>query len=247
MTQQHRNWQVWQNADVASGFVESRRGGILGAREQFATMLQLLRQVPADSLTVLDIGCGDGVVLETIMRALPVARAIAFDGSPAMLEKAQVRFEGLGLFAGLVDCVEGDFDQADWRDALPVHSFDAIVSAFAIHHSEDDRKRALYQEIHGMLRPEGVFVNIEHVASSTPLGEHLFERAYAETLAAFRNTRGAETTPDEVYEELRVRPDKTANRLAAVETQLAWLREIGFHDVDCYWKHYELAVLAGYR
>jgi tRNA (cmo5U34)-methyltransferase len=247
LIQYPENWRVWQDAEVARGFVDSRRGGILGAAEQFSTLLDLVRQVPAESLTVLDLGCGDGVVLETVMRAFPVARAVAFDGSPAMLEKAQVRFESLGLFADLVDCVEGNFDREDWRDLLPVPAFDAVVSAFAIHHSEDDRKQALYREIYEMLRPGGVFVNIEHVASAAPLGEVLFERAYAETLAAFRRSRGLDAATEDVYEELRVRPDKAANRLTPVETQLTWLREIGFHDVDCYWKHYELAVLAGYR
>jgi tRNA (cmo5U34)-methyltransferase len=242
-----QNWRVWQSADVAKGFVDSRRGGILGAPEQFSTMLDLLRYVPGDSLTVLDVGCGDGVVLETVMRAYPVERGVAFDGSPAMLEKAQVRFEGLGLFAGLVEFVEGDFNDPAWRDRLPVRSFDAVVSAFAIHHSEDERKQTLYREIFEMLRPGGLFVNIEHVASTTPMGEELFERAYAKTLAAFRRSRGDETTPEEVYRELNLRPDKAANRLALVETQLGWLREIGFRDVDCYWKHYELAVLAGFR
>lgn len=247
MTEQVKNWQVWQNAEVAAGFVDSRRGGILGAPEQFATMLDLLRYVPSDSLTVLDIGCGDGVVLETVMRAYPVSRAVAFDGSPAMLEKAQVRFEELGLFAGLVEFVEGDFDRSDWRELLPVQTFDAVVSAFAIHHSEDAHKRALFAEILEMLRPGGLFVNIEHVASATPRGEELFERAYARTLAEFRRTRGIDTSLEEVYRELNTRPDKSANRLAPIETQLSWLREIGFRDVDCYWKYYELAVLAGYR
>jgi hypothetical protein len=37
-----------------------------------------------------------------------------------------------------------------------------------------------------------------------------------------------------------------ADRLAAV-TQLRWLHEAGFDDVDCYWKWLEMALLIGIR
>lgn len=38
-----------------------------------------------------------------------------------------------------------------------------------------------------------------------------------------------------------------SNKLAPVDTQLAWLREVGFVDVDCYWKWLELALMGGVR
>ena len=43
------------------------------------------------------------------------------------------------------------------------------------------------------------------------------------------------------------RPDRAANILASVEEQCHWLREIGFKEVDCFWKYFELAIFGGMR
>lgn len=167
---------------------------------------------------VLDLGSGDGRLLGLVRTVCAPREAVVLDFSSAMLERLSQRFGS----DPTVRVVEHDLERPLPGD---LGMFDAVVSSFAIHHVGDARKQDLYQEVFDLLTPGGMFCNLEHVASPTP-ALHL-----------------------EFLARLDVRPedDDPSNKLLDVETQLAWLREIGFVDVDCHWKWRELALLAGRR
>jgi ubiquinone/menaquinone biosynthesis C-methylase UbiE len=203
----------------------------------------LVAEVKCEPLRVLDIGCGDGALLAKVMESRRVSHAVALDGSAAMLQRARERFAKNDD----VKFVQADFNIADWTAKLSDEKFDAVVSGFAIHHSEDEQKRRVYEQIFQLLAPGSVFVNIEHVASATPFGERLWDRAWTEYDVAYRRANGEQIEFDAALAEFLAGDQRAANRLTPVETQLQWLREIGFADVDCYCKYLELAVLAGYR
>ncbi len=238
-----RDWKVWQDRQVAENFVTNRRRELLGAEAQIETLLQLVQRAQIAEGTVLDLGCGDGILLHAILTTYPHLTGVALDGSPPMIAKARERFAG----SENVVFALADFNDPGWREALPCREFAAVVSGFAIHHSEDARKRELYQEIFDLLRPGGVFVNVEHVASVSSFGEMLSDYAMIGHACRVREGRGEATDFEAMLAAHRGRSDKAANRLTLTETQLQWLRDIGFAEVDCYWKHYELAVLAGYK
>jgi len=177
----------------------------------------LLEFIPKNAGRILDLGTGDGRLLALLRIDRPVAEGIGLDFSPTMLKAARERFAG----DDKVQIVELNLDHP-----LPdLGRFDAIVSSFAIHHCADERKRALYREIYAALNPDGIFCNLEHVAPATPQLHAQFLRALGITPA----------------------DEDPSNKLVSVETQLQWLREIGFHDVDCHWKWLELALLGGVK
>ena len=74
-----------------------------------------------------------------------------------------------------------------------------------------------------------------------------FNEAMAEHLYMRRCERGEDVTPEKVKRDFLERPDRAANILAPVEAQCEWLREIGFVEVDCFWKYFELAIFGGLR
>jgi tRNA (cmo5U34)-methyltransferase len=134
-----------------------------------------------------------------------------------MLEQAQARFKD----DHSIEIISHNLD-----DSLPdLGQFDAIVSSFAIHHVTHDRKQSLYAEIFDRLIPGGVFANLEHVASPN-------QKIHQQFLIKIGHTSETEDP---------------SNKLLDVETQLGYLREIGFLDVDCYWKWLELALLIGIK
>lgn len=177
----------------------------------------LIQSLPCPLGRVLDLGSGDGRLLALVKLARPEVQAVALDFSPLMLERLRARFGDRAW----VEVLEHDLD----RPLPAMGEFQAVVSSFAIHHLPHGRKRALYQEIHALLAPQGVFLNLEHVSSPTP-ALHL---QFLDAIAWPRER------------------DDPSNKLLDVETQLAWFREIGFADADCLWKWRELALLAGVK
>jgi SAM-dependent methyltransferase len=177
----------------------------------------LLEQVPDDARRVLDLGTGDGRLLALLKRDRPEIVGVGLDFSEVMLDAARKRF---------ADDEHVELIQHDLSQPLPeLGRFDAVISSFAIHHLDDDRKRSLYGEVFDLLEPGGVFANFEHVASPT----HRLHLAFFEAIGE------------------PIENEDPSDRLLDVHTQLEWLRAIGFDDVDCYWKWLEMALLIGVK
>jgi ubiquinone/menaquinone biosynthesis C-methylase UbiE len=167
------------------------------------------------------------------------------DFSEPMLEQARVQ---LKEFEQQLQFMNLDYADLAWVDAMQVIApFDAVVSRYSIHHQPDERKQAIYEDIFGLLAPGGWFINIEHILPSASLATDLLNEHIIDGRYAIEGQNGGSKTRQEIADIFLKRPDREANLLTPVETQCDWLRKIGFEQVDCYFRIYELAVFAGRR
>ncbi len=204
---------IWKTADHALDYL-SRADAIPHRTEGEAVLLEFLA---AGAAQILDLGSGNGRLVRLIKSVQPQVNVVALDFSSPMLDELRANFGGDSSVKIVSHNLEKPLPDLD--------RFDAVVSSLAIHHLPNPRKRALYGEIYDVLKPEGVFLNLERVSSPTD-----------ELHAFFR----ARHTPR------RVESD-ASDLCLDMETQLQWFREIGFTNVDCYWKWLELALIGGKR
>jgi tRNA (cmo5U34)-methyltransferase len=236
---------LWSSPDHVRDYLE-RADSISHRTEGESTLLEF---IPEDAHRILDLGTGDGRLLALVKEDLArksllekgqhrksekldstelprlEPESVAVDFSPSMLEAARQRFAADSSVTVISHNLDEPLTSVSLASApsRSLGKFDAIISCFAIHHLVHERKRALYAEVHDLLNPCGIFCNLEHVSSPTP-------RLHEEFLHHIGYT---------------VETEDPSNKLLDVETQLHWLRELGFVDVDCHWKWRELALLAG--
>lgn len=230
---------IWQDQAAVDGF-NAITGDIPFTDVHFDILHRLLAEIELEVRNLLDLGAGDGIATAEVMRHQPVSSATLTDFSAPFLNGARKRFAESDLD---VEYIAGDFREMDWHDDVTKRGpFDMVVSRFAIHHIPDEMKRDLYARVFEWLRPGGMFLQIEHVASASPMYNAAHDRLLVQRITA---GKGGDANFDDVMASYRTRADGGANILAPVWDQLQWLSDIGFQDVDCAFKCFELSVFAG--
>lgn len=234
---------AWKDEELVRSYLQGVRGALPLVREQIDVLLRLVAAGSAEPAAFADLGCGGGALAGALLERYPQSSAVLVDFSEPMLREAR---EALKANKGRCTFIPADLSSRAWlEDVQALAPFDLAVSGFAIHHLSDERKRALYGEVFDLLSPGGLFVNTEHVSSATPWLTEIFDNLLIDSYEAFHRASGAPKTREEIAGEYVHRPDREANVLASVEDQCDWLRDIGYQDVDCYFKLFELAIFGG--
>ena len=126
----------------------------------------------------------------------------------------------------------------DMRDPLPDGPFDAVVSALAIHHLEHAEQRRLFAAVHDAAAAGRSLRQRRAGGRAVPARSD----AYDDLWMPYAHAAGASQEETDAARE-RLRQDRCADP----ESLLEWLREAGFQNVDCPFRWWRLAVVAGWR
>ncbi len=233
---------LWKTKELSETFLENVRGAIPLAETQIEVILKIVKIWNPEIKNVIDLGCGDGILGRFIQSEFPLINLFCMDFSDSMLKAAQ---KSMGHINS-VQFIKSDFSALDWKDSVSDYGgFDLIVSGFSIHHQPDTRKKEIYKEIFDLLNSNGIFLNLEHVSSASKKVEEVFDEYFIDKLHSFHHKTDQNTERTAIADSYYNRPDKDENILAPVDVQCSWLKKIGYQDVECFFKIFEIALFGG--
>ena len=231
------NAEIWMSESQVRHWVA---GG--GAREerrlpQWQLMGALLPFAADEPFTFADLGAGTGAASRALLDLYPKSSALLCEFSPQMAAEGH---KAMAPFADRYRYVEMDLNSGEWPEEVP-DSLPAVVTSLCVHHLPDERKGALFAEIHDHLAPGGWYLNYDPVRTDDAAVTAAWTRANdrSDPEAA---EKAKHRTPSE-----QARYENHVRYISPLAPQLTALRAAGFEAVDVYWRQCDMVIFGGRR
>lgn len=163
------DWRAWQQS-----WDRQQEWYMPDREERFRVMLDMVEALVGPEPRVLDLACGTGSITDRLLRRFPKATSTGVDLDPALLTIARGYFEGDERVA----FVTADLKDPDWVTELPYDSYDAVLTATALHWLRSGPLATLYGQIAGLVREGGVLMNADHMIDRDTPRINAAERAH---------------------------------------------------------------------
>ena len=177
---------------------------------------------------VLDLGGGTGLSTLFLLRRYPEARVTLLDFSEEMLAIARERYR---------DNPNIDFAVGDYRSFSLDGPFDIVISGLSIHHLSHEEKQGLTSRIHGLLSPQGEFVNVDLAKGESERIEQEMHRRLDGFLRENLTEEQVQAFNDSQLLDIPV----------TINEHFELMRKAGFKVVDCLYRYWIYGVFYGQK
>ncbi|MBI3015536.1 MAG: class I SAM-dependent methyltransferase [Candidatus Tectomicrobia bacterium] len=214
----------------------------------------VVQMIPYDRdfpLTFLDLGAGSGSLTAAILEQYPNSKAICVAPSEQALTCAR---ECLAPFPERVNYHTEDLNDYEALESIhdPLH---LAISILVLHQLPHPRKRSLFAEIFVKLALGGALIVADEILSPSDHLQrfyykrwdlHVQEQLKAGRLSAETESRWGEFVRENLGESSFPAQPGSHHR-AGMGIQMKWLVELGYREVDCYWKYHHWSIFGGFR
>jgi len=234
----------WVSDESAREFIENSDSYVQDRKQLFKILKSfyihyLGSNCDDKTVTIMDLGCGDGRVTQELLKVDKNLRGTLVDGSGEMLKNAKKR---LKYYAEL-SYFQSTFQELIESDNLNLN-FDFIVSSLAIHHLSANYKKLLFKYIYNHLNSGGFFLNIDLVQATSDSLEEWYLNLWKEWIQEKENKNKISPSFSRIPQKYKNNPDNHPDKL---QDQLNMLESTGFKNVDCYYKYGVFSIYGGQK
>lgn len=143
--------------------------------EEFRNIIRKLYPDNMASLKILDLGAGNGMLTELILKEFPNANVTMLDFSEVMLDSAKAIFVVNNISVENIEFIVSNFI----TEEFPNEKYDLVISSYALHHVRNrEDLETVYLKIANVLKESGSFICLDNY-----LGEDASERDKQVTIA----------------------------------------------------------------
>ena len=124
---------------------------------------EISTEVKDKNIKAIELGCGPGYTAHEVVEKVPNIKIISIDNEIEMIKQAEYILSDV-IKQGKVELVHED--GLEYLKKQGENSFDIFFSAFTIHNFKQDYRKKVMEEIHRILKNNGLFVNADKYADN---------------------------------------------------------------------------------
>lgn len=157
--------------------------------------------------SLLDIGCGTGLELESIYKRFPNIKVTGIDLSETMLNRLREKYRDKDINIIRSDYFEYSFEQ---------HCYDAAMSFETLHHFKYQKKQQIYNKLYQIIKKGGYYIECDYIACCTE------EECLC--LEGYEYRRKKNNIPEDVFIHIDIP--------LTLEHQIELMKNAGFQTID---------------